>query len=111
MPRVFVVQQQLHKDEYGVLVPKFDISAASRYGELVFVLQTGETPNLGTLDKIRQRMHGINEDDYLLLMGSPVAMGLVAIVASEYCAKINILYWNGKAREYRVTSLDLEEGQ
>lgn len=110
-PRVFVVQQQLHRNPNGVLVPKFDLTPASKFGELVYVLKTDDLPTEGqaVLNRIRSGLCTIREQDYILPIGSTILMVLVGIVAAEYVGKVNFLYWHGKDRQYRPTSFSLDD--
>lgn len=110
MPKVFVVQQQLHKDRDGVLVPKFDLRPAAKFGELVFLLKTDDLPTQGeqVLRRLRDGLAGITEEDYILPIGSTILMVMTGVVAAEYVGKLNFLYWNGKRQEYRATSFQLD---
>lgn len=112
-PKVYVVQQHLAKNDKGVLEPKFDLTPAAEFGELVYILKTDAKPQdldpQDDLKTIRKAMQGIQECDYILPIGSTIFIALVAIVASEYCANVTFLYWNGRLKEYRDTTYYLGE--
>lgn len=108
--RVFVVQQHLRRNDSGVLVPKHDLTPAAKFGELVYVMRAEDNPTDGSdiLGRMRRVLKDITPDDYILPIGSTVLMVLVGVIAAEYQAKLNFLYWNGKDRDYRVTAIDLD---
>lgn len=110
MPKVYVVQQQLHKNDLGILVPKFDLSPAARYGEIVFVLKTDDSAtSANVLQKLHDGLQWITEDDYILPIGNTIMMCMASVVAAEYTGKLNFLYWNRNAREYWVETFRLDQ--
>lgn len=75
------------------LVPKFDLSPDTRigrelrdrYGELIWVLEPNAAPwGRGVMETLRQSMAGFNvERDYLLCLGNPVLMAMMAVYAAR----------------------------
>lgn len=112
MPKVYVVQQHLHKDELGIVVPKYDLTPATEYGELVFCFGAGDmdyhnNPQ-GAVKRLRSVLKDITPDDFILPIGSTTLMCLTAAVAAEYTATLNFLYWSRKDGNYKWNTYDLE---
>ena len=111
MPKVFVVQKQYRRDRItNDLVPKFDLTAAEEYGELVFLLGPNARP-FGNphelIEELKAGLQGYTEKDYLLLIGNPALICWTACAAVQASGgKHNLLQWNGKAQKYVVISAD-----
>lgn len=102
-PRVFVVQEQ----------PKFDYSDAERFGELHFLTNKeyngfrNSARNRQATDDIAAGLEDFDPDtDFLLLTGSPVAMGFAFAVALTSAAlqghgRLNLLQWNNVGYNYK----------
>lgn len=106
MPRVFVVHNPNTVNAVGRLQRKYDLSDARRFGELVDVMQAQDNPfHEGGADRLVTKMHAAlydyQSEDYLLLIGSPVFIGMcVAIAADVTDGRVNLLQWNGTRRAY-----------
>lgn len=104
MSKVFVVQDAKWVDpKDGQLKPKFDFTPAAEFGELVFLLGSSASPfNLPpVLSELQERLKGITEDDYLLLVGNPVLLGLAVAIAADYNdGSITMLQWSGAKHAY-----------
>ena len=103
MSRVFVVQNQHHADHTGQLVPKFDLSPAQEYGKIVLLLSPSARPfsPRHVIGALSEALATFGDDDYLLLIGNPVLIGLaVAIASRRNCGRVRVLQWDGKARRY-----------
>lgn len=107
--RVFVIQNQ-HRWNAGVekFEPKFDLSPAEEFGELVYLLSPTASPfNPDPLIKeLRNKLYDFGPDDYLLLIGNPVLIGLSVSIASLCCDSVSLLQWSGKDRRYIKISVD-----
>lgn len=97
---VYVVQNTMrYERSTGKLVEKFDLSPAAQYGELHFLLPHDASPfDLPpVIDALHEKLvdytpHG----DYLLLIGSPVLIGLAVAIAAEYTdGDVRMLQWSG----------------
>lgn len=102
-PRVFVVQKQLRQDpRSGDLVPKFDLSSAEKYGELVYVLSPTAAPWAADsiMADIRDKLEDFQTTDFLLLIGNPVLIGLVSAVAADMAGRVQFLQWSGRQQSY-----------
>lgn len=87
----------------GELVPKFDVSPAEEYGQVEYLLSPTASPFLPEtlLGELHQKLKDFNEDDYLLLIGSPVLIGIAVGIAADYTdGMVNVLQWSGKAGKY-----------
>lgn len=115
MSKVFVSQEPLRKSG-GVVEATFDLSPAKEFGALVIVTEWGEgtveAPNL--IDIIRSSLYSYNpEEDYLLLTGSPIIMGLMMTLAFEKAngSPIRILDWRKRGTgAYMIRSLHIPNG-
>jgi hypothetical protein len=89
---------------------KKNILSATEYGELNFILS--EEDNImyepeSVTSEIKDSLQNFSDDDYLLLIGDPVAIGVAthfALLSNENSAKI--LKWDN--REYKYYSIKLE---
>lgn len=102
---VYIVQDQKHVDpnKNNQLVSKFDFTPAQKYGELHFLLKPSASPfNLPpALDKMHQELQHFTDEDYLLLTGSPVLLGLAVAIAADYNGgNVKMLQWSGAKRDY-----------
>lgn len=104
MSRVFVVQNQHHFDNRtSQLVPKFNFETAYAYGDLKFLLSPTAAPFQldGIIQQLHENLADFSEDDYLLLVGNPVLIGItVAIAADSTGGNVKMLQWNGKEQRY-----------
>ena len=112
MNRVFVVQNQQRRNRHtGELEPKFDLTPAEDYGELVYLLSPSASPFRPEpiVSELQQKLIHFEQGDYLLLVGNPVLIGLsVAIAADANDGEVSLLQWSGKEQRYiavRVSGL------
>lgn len=102
-PRVFVVQE----------MSNHDISGALKYGEIVTLLpatvQVAFSP-WPVIRTVRRKLLRMRPDDYLLLTGDPVIIGLVCAVAAQYnSGRYNVLKWDKRERLYIPVRIDTTE--
>ncbi len=102
---VFIVQDQKHVDpkQDNQLVSKFDFTAAKKFGKLFHLLKPSASPFAiqPVLEKLHFDLKTFNDDDYLLLVGSPVLIGCAVAVAADYNdGNVNLLQWSGAKRDY-----------
>ena len=106
MSRVFVVQQTMMKDRRtGLLSPRFDMTPAEEYGDIICLL----TPNAKPfnpdpiLEELHEKLTDFNDDDYLLCAGSPILIGWATAIAAHYNhGHVSMLQWNGHEKQYAV---------
>lgn len=114
--RVFVVQQPTGRDDEGRVIPTFDLSPAETYGELVFVLGPTENPFAdaqATLMRISNRFleERFGDEDWVLLVGNPVLIGLMSVVAAQYSDRLRVLQWKRSARCYEPVEVQVFEDE
>lgn len=111
MSRVYVTQEPTRYDRAASrFVPKHDLSPAAKFGELTFLLGPGNLRQReleGSVQLVRRALAGCTPDDYFLPLGDPVAMALVAAVASETMATMRVLKWDKHAGEYACFEIRL----
>lgn len=111
MNRVFVVQNQHRWNrQTEQFEPKFDLTPAEDYGELVYLLSPTAAPfnPEPILEELREKLVDFDDGDFLLLVGNPVLIGFsVAIAAARNDGHVNLLQWSGKDRRY--ISVDAED--
>lgn len=87
----------------GQLKPKFDFGPAEKFGRLEFVLSPTASPfrTEEMVREIQEKLSSIEPEDYILLSGSPVFIGLVVAIAADYLdGDVNLLQWSGAKKEY-----------
>ena len=109
MSAVFAVQSQLRIGRNGELESKFDLASASEYGELRYVLSSNAAPwSDGILSDIEREMADyVSGRDYILLIGNPILIALVAVVAARSGPIIQFLQWNGRQCKYLPVTINL----
>lgn len=99
--RVFVVQDSLRKQD-GRLVSKFDFKPAEKFGRVEFLFSSSQKPfdsaTQAAVQVLTDRLASFSPDDYLLLIGSPVLIGLATAVAARYSPVVRMLQWS--TRDY-----------
>ena len=101
---VYVVQETKWVDpKDNKLKPKYNFEPARKYGEIEYLLNPSSSPfDLEpVLEKLRSKLENFCDDDYLLLVGSPVLLGLaVAVAADINNGYVAMLQWSGAKRDY-----------
>jgi hypothetical protein len=109
MSKVYVINEPVRVDPAtGGEARVIDLSPALEFGPLVHLLPPGKLPsNLsGTVAALDRGLADYGDDDYLLLVGDPVAIGVaVAVAANVNEGRVRALRWHGRARRYEVASL------
>jgi hypothetical protein len=107
--RVFVVQN-VHEfnERTGQLEPKFDFLHTLEYlpgcttvqqalaaNRLRFLLHPSDAPwKPDIVERLRLGLEDYSPNDYLLLIGNPILMGVATNCAFEVSAKVNFLQWS-----------------
>jgi hypothetical protein len=101
---VYVVQEVKGRDH----------SPALKYGDLKLLLE--DWPNITmstqpTVRRLRKMLKDFNDQDYLLLSGDPVALGLACAVAADINqGKVKILKWENREGLYYVLEANIRGG-
>lgn len=111
---VYVVQEPMRRDrDTGDMVPLFDLTPAAEYGDLVFVFPPGRV-SLSTQPMVwraRQALQGYCDEDFILPVGDPVAIGVVAACAADVNrGRLRFLKWDRRLRGYLSVSAETRNG-
>ena len=99
---VYVVQE----------VPKFNITVAQKYGNLEIILPPGNMSfsTEATLKKAADKLSSFTKDDYLLMIGDPIAMAICFTVAlSKADGNLNVLKWDRQTNSYNVVNININK--
>jgi len=101
LPKVFVVSE----------TTQHNITPAMQYGEIVTILP----PNAQILfsvapavARIQRRLEKFSEEDYLVLIGDPSAIGIVcSVAAARNNGRFKLLKWDRREKLYVPIQVDL----
>lgn len=115
MSRVFVVHQPTGRDRSGAIKPTMDLSPAREYGDLRFILREWENPFndlTATAAEVRRVLEGegLDRSDWLLLVGNPCLIGIVAAEAARLTGELRMLQWDRTAHRYIPVSAQIPAG-
>lgn len=98
---VYVIQEQKGKN----LIP------AIKFGELKFLLPAGAQITFSpgqVVNKLKIALSDFNDNDYLLLIGDPVAIGISCIFAAEWNqGKVKMLKWDRQEAMYYPIEINI----
>lgn len=97
---VYVVQASAGKD----------LSAAAEFGTVRYLLSGPDEDYSPAqmVSVIRKGLTEFTDDDYLLPLGNPVAIGIAtALAVEENYGRIRFLKWDRRSRRYLVVSIDI----
>jgi len=86
MSRVFVVQNQHRWDQRTQsFVPKYDISSAHQFGDLVELLSPTAAPfnSSPILEELRAKLRDFCDDDYVVCIGNPLLLAWAFAIAAD----------------------------
>lgn len=103
--RVFVVQRSYMKDGAGILVERFNLDPATKFGQLVDLLSPSAKPFYipdQLVGELMVKLRNYNPDlDYVLCVGNPILIGwAIAIASHRGGGRVSCLQWHGIDREY-----------
>lgn len=105
-PTVYIVCEPVSFKENSA---KMDLSPAAVFGDLEVLLTHTQSlfAPVPTVRKLREKLEGFCDDDYLLPVGDPVLMCTVAMVAGEKNhGRVKFLKWDRIQRCYIVIQVD-----
>ena len=94
-------------------VPGRNLVPAAKYGELVSLLPAKTNLMLTTgpeVSRLKRKLIDFNDDDYLLLVGDPAAIGLCCAVAAAINGRFTVLKWDRQEMTYYPVSFDIRGG-
>ena len=98
---VFIIQE----------VPGRNIASAQSFGKLVPLLPERTNLMLTTgpaVRKVKRVLSSFNDEDFLLLMGDPAAIGLACgVAATVNQGRFSVLKWDRQAAVYYPVSINL----
>tara|TARA_R100000781_G_scaffold84721_1_gene52171 strand:+ start:268 stop:603 length:336 start_codon:yes stop_codon:yes gene_type:complete len=97
---VYIVQEAPGKN----LVP------AQKYGELELLLPARTNLMLSTgpeVQKLKRKLNSFSDEDYLLLIGDPAAIGLCCAIAASASGRFSVLKWDRQEMTYYPVTFDI----
>src|SRR5690606_23005204 len=90
-----------------------DVSDAAAYGDLEIIIPEGEQvySTQPTVKKIMRKLMNFSDDDYLLLSGDPVVIGIACALAARFNAgRVKVLKWDRLKNQYVPLEINLYGG-
>ena len=110
MPHVYVIQNHAsYNKQTGLMVPRYDLSPAEKFGKLEFLLSPVTVPSVPerAIATLREKLKDYCDDDYLLLIGNPCFIAFAAAIAADVNeGRINLLQYNGTRKQYYVVEAE-----
>jgi hypothetical protein len=104
MSKVFVVQNQHRWCQLTEkFQPKFDLSAAEKFGTLEYLLSPTAAPfkSEAVIAELKDKLKDFTADDFLLLIGNPALIGFAVAIAAQFAeGHVSLLQWSGKDQRY-----------
>lgn len=91
-------------------VPGRDLTPAMDFGTLEWLLPHGDTiiSIEPTVARLRRKLQTFNDNDWLILIGDPVAIGLASAIAADMNGGyINLLKWDKRHKKYIPIKVNL----
>jgi hypothetical protein len=93
--------------------PYISVLSANEYGRIVTLFESGTQIMFSpqpAIRKLKRKLRNFNDNDHLLMMGDPAAMGIACCVASEMNrGKFKILKWDKMQKRYYSVQINLNE--
>lgn len=110
---VYVVQDhQRYNRDTGEYESVHDLAPAEEYGPIRYLLTPTAAPWAPDtiLDELREGLRDFGPEDYLLLNGNPILIGLATAVAADTASgAVNFLQWHGRERRYTPVTAQVFE--
>ena len=97
---------------------KYDFSMAETFGELIFCAGSRDINTLYSIQRspanqeVIHRMYkslkNFKEDDFLIISGNPILIGLAIEFLLTKIGKVTILKWDSYSKQYNPFLLDME---
>jgi hypothetical protein len=102
-PTVFLIQEN----------PYVNVLSAQEYGEIVLLFDSGQQIMFSpqpAIRKLRRKLKDFDDNDHLLMMGDPAAMGIACCIASDINrGRFKILKWDKIQKRYYSVGVDIYE--
>lgn len=103
MATVYIVQE----------MPNHDLAPAMKYGEMKVLLPPHTQiafSTAPTIRSLRNKLRNFSDDDFLLLAGDPVAIGLACAIAVFFnSGRYTALKWDRRERMYIPVKIDITQ--
>jgi hypothetical protein len=103
MATVYIVQE----------MPNHDLAPAMKYGEMKVLLPPHTQiafSTAPTIRSLRHKLRNFSDDDFLLLAGDPVAIGLACSIAVFFnSGRYTALKWDRRERMYIPVKIDITQ--
>jgi len=102
MPNVYVPQVP-SRMKSGIWVPQVDISAARKFGDVIELLppEASRLHVAPLISVIREKMKNYTSDDYIVALGDPSIIAIVACFAyANAGSTLRILKWDRQTGDY-----------
>lgn len=103
MPKVFIPHLVTKYDHArDKIVPTFDFRPASKFGELVLLLddQVDTAFYQQTIEKLKVSLSDITIHDYFVPVGDPSIIAACAAIIADKIGVIRLLKWDRQSRSY-----------
>jgi hypothetical protein len=97
---------------YVVQETQNDITSAMDFGTIEVLLPPGQVAfsPAPSVRRVQRKLCKFTDEDYLLLIGDPAAIGIACAVAASYNhGRFKMLKWSRKENRYYPVSVDLLE--
>jgi hypothetical protein len=92
---------------------KHNLLPAMAFGNLMFLLHPGAQVSFSPgplVTKMERHLRTFNDDDFLLLIGDPAAMGIAGALAAKHNnGKFKLLKWDKREMKYYPISVDINQ--
>jgi len=93
--------------------PYVNVLSAEEYGQIEILFDSGQQIMFSpqpAIRKLRRKLKDFCDEDYLLMMGDPAAMGIACCIAADINrGRFKILKWDKKERRYYPVSININE--
>ena len=100
---VYVVQE----------VPGRNLVPAHKYGDLELLLPAKTNLMLSTgpeVNRLKRKLIDFSDDDYLLLMADPAAIGVCCAIAAQKIGRYSVLKWDRQHMTYYPVAFSIRGG-
>ena len=98
MSKVYVVQNMLKRNDSGELVPKYDLTPAERWGEIIPLVSPTAKPfnSKQIISEMRDKLCDYSDEDFILPIGNVCLIAMATTIASKSNnGTVRLLQWNG----------------